>query len=91
LNIEWFIGHSRSTYRTKIDSEKAEFRKIEPYLHRSWKDKVQTQTRVDGLEMVNQSLRNRDKLKDDAIASDQLMAQSIRLQGPTYGRLVDVQ
>ncbi|MFY9872821.1 MAG: hypothetical protein WAK17_24185, partial [Candidatus Nitrosopolaris sp.] len=34
------------------------------------------------LEMVNQSLRNRDKLKDDAIAhlSDQLMALSTRLQ-----------
>ncbi|MFY9794456.1 MAG: hypothetical protein WB988_04380 [Candidatus Nitrosopolaris sp.] len=31
---------------------------------------------------VNQSLRNRDKLKDDAIAhlSDQLMALSTRLQ-----------
>ncbi|MGB6594407.1 MAG: hypothetical protein WBE68_23150, partial [Candidatus Nitrosopolaris sp.] len=34
------------------------------------------------LVMVNQSLRNRDKLKDDAIAhlSDQLMALSTRLQ-----------
>jgi predicted metal-dependent phosphoesterase TrpH len=32
--------------------------------------------------MLNQSLRNRDKLKDDAIAqlSDQLMALSTRLQ-----------
>jgi hypothetical protein len=32
--------------------------------------------------MVNQSLSNRDKLKDDAIAqlSDQLMALSTRLQ-----------
>jgi hypothetical protein len=40
------------------------------------------QTRVEELEVVNQSLRNRDKLKDDAIAqlSDQLMALSTRLQ-----------
>jgi hypothetical protein len=32
--------------------------------------------------MVNQSLRNRDKVKDDALAqlSDQLMALSTRLQ-----------
>ena len=32
--------------------------------------------------MVNESLRNRDKVKDDAIAqlSDQLMALSTRLQ-----------
>ena len=39
-------------------------------------------TRVDELDMVNQSLRNRDKLKDNAIAqlSDQLMALSTRLQ-----------
>jgi hypothetical protein len=39
-------------------------------------------TRVEELEMVNQSLRNRDKLKDDAIAqlSDQLMSLSTRLQ-----------
>ena len=40
------------------------------------------QTKVEELEMVNHSLRNRDKLKDDAIAqlSDQLMALSTRLQ-----------
>ena len=34
------------------------------------------QTKVEKLEELNQSLRNRDKIKDDAIAqlSDQLMA-----------------
>jgi hypothetical protein len=34
------------------------------------------QTKVEGLEDLNQSLRNRDKMKDDAISqlSDQLVA-----------------
>jgi hypothetical protein len=37
---------------------------------------------VDELEELNQSLRKRDKMKDDAIAqlSDQLLAISTRLQ-----------
>ena len=50
-----------------------------PQLERQGAD---IQTKVEELEMVNQSLRNRDKLKDDAIAqlSDQLMAISTRLQ-----------
>jgi hypothetical protein len=40
------------------------------------------QTKVEELEELNQSFRNRDKMKDDAIAqlSDQLMAISTRLQ-----------
>ena len=40
------------------------------------------QTKVEELEELNQSLRNRDKVKDDAIAqlSDQLLALSTRLQ-----------
>jgi ABC-type transporter Mla subunit MlaD len=39
-------------------------------------------TKVEELEELNQSLRQRDKVKDDAIAqlSDQLMALSVRLQ-----------
>jgi len=85
---EWFIGHSGSTYWTKKDSEKAElFRKIEPYLTflnipQLERQGADIQTKVEELEMVNHSLRNRDKLKDDAIAqlSDQLMALSTRLQ-----------
>lgn len=38
-------------------------------------------TRVEKLEVVNQPLRNRDKLKDDAISqlSDQLMVLTARL------------
>jgi integrase len=85
---EWFIGHSGSTYWTKKDSEKAEiFRKIEHYLTflnipQLERQGADIQTKVEELEMVNQSLRNRDKLKDDAIAqfSDQLMVLSTRLQ-----------
>jgi hypothetical protein len=40
------------------------------------------QTKVEELEEVNHSLRNRDKMKDDAIAqlSDQLMVLTTRLQ-----------
>jgi hypothetical protein len=42
---------------------------------------VDIKTRVEELEVVNQSLRNRDKLKDDAIAhlSDQVIALTARL------------
>ncbi len=84
----WFIGHSGSTHWTKKDSEKAEiFRKIEPYLTflnipQLERQSADIQTKVEELEVVNQSLRNRDKLKDDAMAqlSDQLMALSTRLQ-----------
>ena len=40
------------------------------------------QSKVEELEELNQSLRNRDKMKDDAIAqlSDQVLAISTRLQ-----------
>jgi hypothetical protein len=40
------------------------------------------QTKVEELEDLNQSLRNRDKIKDDAISqlSDQLMALTTRMQ-----------
>jgi integrase len=85
---EWFIGHSGSTYWTKKDSEKAEiFRKIQlyltflniPQLERQGAD---IQSKVGELEELNQTLRNRDKLKDDAIAhlSDQILALTSRLQ-----------
>ncbi|MGA8082870.1 MAG: site-specific integrase [Candidatus Nitrosopolaris sp.] len=85
---EYFIGHSGSTYWRKKDSEKAEiFRRIESYLTflnipQLERQGADIQTKVEELEMVNRSLRNRDKVKDDAIAqlSDQLMALSTRLQ-----------
>ena len=81
---EWFIGHSGSTYWTKKDSEKAEiFCKVEPYLiflniSELERQGADIQTKVEELEELNQSLRNRDKMKDDAIAqlSDQVMALS---------------
>ena len=84
---EWFIGHSGSTYWTKKESEKAElFRKIEPYLTflnipQLERQGADIQTKVEELEILNQSLRDRDKLKDDAIAhlSDQLIALTTRL------------
>ena len=72
----------------KKDSEKAEiFRKIEPYLtflniHQLERQGADIQSKVEELEELNQSLRDRDKIKDDAIAqlSDQLMALTVRLQ-----------
>ena len=72
----------------KKDSEKAEiFRKIEPYLtflniHQLERQGADIQTKVEELEELNQSLRQRDKVKDDAIAqlSDQLVSLSARLQ-----------
>ncbi len=85
---EYFIGHSGSVYWQKKDSEKAElFRKIEPYLtflniHQLERQGADIQSKVEELEDVNSSLRERDKVKDDAIAhlSDQLLALSTRLQ-----------
>ena len=63
------------------------FRKIEPYLvflniHQLERQGADIQTKVDELEELNQSLRQRDKVKDDAIAqlSDQLVSLSARLQ-----------
>jgi hypothetical protein len=85
---EWFIGHSGSTYWRKKDSKKPElFSKIEPYLtflniHQLERQGADIQSKIEELEDVNSSLRERDKVKDDAIAhlSDQLLAISIRLQ-----------
>ncbi|MGA9154870.1 MAG: site-specific integrase [Candidatus Nitrosopolaris sp.] len=72
---EYFIGHSGSAYWQKKDSEKAEiFRKIEPYL--TFLDPVELerkgadlQTKVDELEIINQKLRDRDAVNNDAIAT----------------------
>ena len=85
---EWFIGHPGSTYWRKKESEKAElFKKIEPYLtflniHQLERQGADIQSKVQELEDLNSSLRERDKVKDDAIAhlSDQLFALSTRLQ-----------
>jgi hypothetical protein len=85
---EYFIGHSGSTYWRKKDSEKEEiFRKVEPYLkflniYQLERQGTDIQSKVQELEDLNASLRDRDKIKDDAIAhlSDQLLAISARLQ-----------
>jgi integrase len=85
---EYYIGHSGSSYWTKKESEKAEiFKKIEPYLtflnvHQLERQGADIQSKVEELEDLNQSLRQRDKMKDDAIGqiSDQLMALTVRLQ-----------
>jgi hypothetical protein len=86
---DWFIGHSGSTYWTKKDSEKKReiFLKIEAYLTflnlpQLERQDADIQTKVEELRVLNQSLRNRDKLKDDSIAqlSDQLVVLLTRLQ-----------
>jgi len=85
---EYFIGHSGSTYWQKKESEKAElFHKIEPYLtflniNELERHGADIQSKIDELEDLNQSLRQHDKMKDDAIAhlSDQLVVITSRLQ-----------
>ena len=85
---EWYIGHSGSTYWTKKDSEKAEiFRKVEPYLTflkivQIERQGADIQSKVGELKELNESLRQRDKMKDDAIAqsSDQPMALTARMR-----------
>ena len=82
---EYFIGHSCSMYWTKKESEKAEiFRKNLTFLnvHQLERQGADIQSKINELEELNQSFRERDKMKDDAIAhlSDQLMALTARTQ-----------
>jgi chromosome segregation ATPase len=51
-------------------------------IHQLERQGADIQTKVEELEELNQSLRQRDKVKDDAIAqlSDQLVALTARLQ-----------
>jgi hypothetical protein len=63
-------SQSSSTYWCKKDS-KLIFRKIEPYLtflnvHRLERQGADIQTKVDELEELNQSLIQRDKMKNDS-------------------------
>jgi hypothetical protein len=77
------------------DLEKAEiFRKVEPYLiflniPQLERQGADIQSKVEELEEINQSLRNRDKLKDDAISqlSDQLVSLSTRSPEIIYLKL----
>ncbi len=85
---EYFIGHSGSTYWRKKEIEKAElFRKIEPHLtflniHQLERQGADILSKVNELEEVKQTLRERDKNKDDAITmlSDQLLTITERLK-----------
>ena len=59
------------------------FRKVEPYLtflniSQLERQGAHIQSKLEELELLSQSLRNRDKLKDDAISqlSDQLVSLS---------------
>jgi hypothetical protein len=51
-------------------------------IHQLERQGADIQSKVEELEELNQSLRNRDKMKDDTIAqiSDQLMALTARMQ-----------
>jgi integrase len=85
---EWFIGHIGSTYWRKKDSEKAEiFKKIEPYLTflnvpQLERQGADLQTKIEELQLINQLLRENDKVKEDAFAhlSDQLLLLNERIQ-----------
>lgn len=85
---EFMIGHSGSTYWRKKESEKGElFKRIEPYLtflniHQLERQGADIQTKVEELELLNLSLRDRDKMKDDIISglSDKLITLSERIE-----------
>ena len=69
---------------TILDEKRFVESKIEPYL--TFLDipqlvRLDIQSKVEELEQLNQTMRDRDKLKDDAIAhlSDQLIALTARL------------
>ena len=51
-------------------------------MHQLERQGADIQSKVEELEQLNQSMRDRDKMKDDAIAhlSDQLVAITTRLQ-----------
>jgi len=73
LITQYFIGYSSSTYWRRKDSEKAEiFRNIKPYLtflnvYQQQRQGADIQTKVEELEEIDQSLGQRDKVKDDTI------------------------
>jgi hypothetical protein len=85
---EWYIGHSGSTYYRKSEREKVDlFKKIEPYLtfldyEELERKGADIQSKIEELKELNRSFKERDKMKDDAIAhlSDQLMALTARMQ-----------
>jgi hypothetical protein len=85
---EWFIGHAGSTYYRKKESEKVEiFHKIEPYLtflnvYQLERQGADIQTKIEELEFLNQSFRERDKSKDESLSllADQIINLTERLK-----------
>ena len=85
---EFMIGHAGSTYWRKKDSEKAElFKKIEPYLtylniHQLERQGADIETKIGELEILNTSLREKDKTNEEVISSlsDRLIALSERIE-----------
>ena len=85
---EFMIGHAGSTYWRKKDSEKGDlFKKIEPYLtylnvHSLERQGADIQSKIDELEILNKSLIQNDKMKDDIISSlsDNLITLSERME-----------
>jgi hypothetical protein len=77
---------SSSTYRREKDSKMRNPPQSRTLtflnIHKLERKNADIQTKVEELEELNQSLRQRDKVKDDVIAqlSDQLMFLSVRLQ-----------
>jgi hypothetical protein len=88
------IGHSGSTYWRKKESEKAElFKKVEPYLtflniHQLERQGADIETKLDELTVLNNSLRQRDKMKDDIISglSDKVITLMERIEALEKGR-----
>ena len=74
LIIMYFIDHSGSTYWHKKDSEKVKIlsqnRTLSDISKRpsTRNTRCRYTTKVEELEQLNQSMRDRDKMKDDAIA-----------------------
>jgi hypothetical protein len=85
---EFMIGHAGSTYWRKKDSEKAElFKKVEPYLtylnvHQLERRGADFETKLEELEVLNKSLREKDRTKDEIISSlsDRLLILSERME-----------
>ena len=85
---EWFIGHSGSTYYRKKESEKVEiFHKIEPYItflnvYQLERQGADIQSKIEELEFLNQSFRERDKSKDESLSllADQIVNLTERLK-----------
>src|SRR3954470_16161818 len=88
MSSEWFIGHSGSTHYRKKESEKVEiFHKIEPYItflnvYQLERQGADIQSKIEELEFLNQSFRERDKSKDESLSllADQIVSLTERLK-----------